>query len=81
LQIQSIKNLFEKENLKENNFHKIILKVYTLDTDIYTNLNKYLREGSEKIISNLFWYFFCLQHSMFLNFTDDFVLTQITEYR
>lgn len=70
-----IDNLLSNLYTNPDNLHLVLLKMYTLESFLSVRLNKYLREEDYvKLFKNLFLYFILLQHSLFLNFTDNYVV-------
>jgi len=58
-------SLFKKEFATFEEFYGQILRSFTMSTDLYLNLNKYLRNESWMAIDNLLPYVICLYKSFF----------------
>ena len=65
----------------EETIHLFLLRMYTEETFLFRILNKSLREKNiAKIFSmNLFPYYLFLQHSFFITFKDEGILSDIVQ--
>ena len=55
----------------EENFHLLLMRLYTKDSFIYKNMNFYLRENKVDSLEHLFPFYFLLQHSFFLTYKNE----------
>jgi len=57
---EELMSLFKKEFSSFEEFYGCVLRAYTMNTDLYLNLNRYLRNESWIEVDNLLPYAFCL---------------------